>query len=60
MNNRATYFSRFPIHVYDGFAVDYDTQRQYGGGSRWFYVWSANPGDTIGCWNGAHLTDGGV
>jgi hypothetical protein len=51
---------RFQIHAYDGFAVDYDTQRDDGGGTKWLYVGKAFAGNDITSYNGANLTTGGV
>lgn len=42
-----------------GFSVDYLSQRQDGGGNRWFYVGDVFAGNTISTWTGARLTDGG-
>jgi hypothetical protein len=51
---------RFQIHVFDGFAVDFDSQRDDGGGARWVYIGRSIPGQQIATSTGAYLTDSGV
>jgi hypothetical protein len=59
-NQPATSFSptRFHVFAQNGFSVDYDVQRQDGGGSHWagFGVF---PGQTLSTWTGAYLEDNG-
>jgi hypothetical protein len=56
----ATSFSanRFHVFAQNGFSVDYDVQRQDGGGSHWagFGIFG---GQTLSTWTGAYLDDNG-
>jgi hypothetical protein len=58
----ATNFTDHRFHVLapNGFSVDYDTQRPDGGGSKWVVIGTQFPGQTIGTWTGAYLSDGGA
>jgi len=50
--------NRFHVFAQNGFSVDYDAQRQDGGGAHWagFGVF---PGQTLSTWTGAYLEDTG-
>jgi hypothetical protein len=58
--SQASSFSPNRFHVFgqNGFSVDYDAQRQDGGGSHWAGI-GIFSGETISTWTGAHLGDGG-
>jgi hypothetical protein len=63
--NTMPYASIFPyaVNLYASNGVSMDYGPQTAGqprGTRYVYIGPFNPGDTIGVWNGAHLTDGGV
>jgi hypothetical protein len=49
---------RFHVFAQNGFSVDYDTQREDGGGSHWAGIGLAG-GQTISTWTGAYLGDAG-
>lgn len=56
-----SYFSdRFHVLGTNGFSVDYYTQRPDGGGTRWVEIGPQFPGETIGTWTGAYLSDSGT
>jgi hypothetical protein len=63
--NTMPYASIFPyavnLYASNGVSMDYGPQTVgQPRGTRYVYIGPINSGDTIGVWNGAHLTDGGV
>jgi len=50
--------NRFHVFAQNGFSVDYDVQRQDGGGSHWA-GFGISGGQTLSTWTGAYLDDTG-
>lgn len=52
--------SIFRIGANHGFAIDYETQRGDGGGTRWVAIGDTVSNQTISTWTGAYLSNGGA